>query len=89
MIAADSLIRPYGDDSATLRRHVGALVGAIDAIAQGYTRLLLTDIRDDGAVVGFAGDWLRTPLHDPFWDCLQIVHNAYRPSHLTVWRVEG
>jgi putative CocE/NonD family hydrolase len=71
-IAADSLIRTYGNDPATLRQHVGALVGAIDAIPQDYARLPLTDMRDDGAVVGFATDWLRRPLHDPFWDRLRI-----------------
>ena len=71
-LAADSLIRAHGDDPAALMRQIGTLVGVIDAVPHDYARLPLTDIRDEGGVLGFAADWLRLPLDDPFWDSLAI-----------------
>ncbi len=71
-LAPDSLLRAYGSDPAALMRQVGALVGQIDRIPETYAHLPLTEIADPSGVTGFATKWLRTPLHDPFWDTLRI-----------------
>jgi uncharacterized protein len=71
-IAADVLMRRHRGDPAQLLPKLWELVGLIDAVPTGFSTLPLLDLPDPSNLVPFMYEWLRLPLHDPFWEEAKI-----------------